>query len=313
MSVTRTTAETTYTYDTTSSDAAQNALTSIAFPGGTHQYFTYDNQGSLASTYGDGDAQTQTFAYSAARSASPTLQAIRPICTSTKTASWPRRSMRWAIPRSTAMTPTQPDQGHQRPGASATYTYNAAGEVTSSTDFLGNTTTFAYCGPLNQLAALTDANGNTTRYSYNSAGDLLRTTYANSTSETFTYNPQGNATVVRQRQRPADQLRLQLGRAGDQRDLLGRLQYTYTYDSHGNLLTATDATGTTTFTYDPTTEHADEVAYPNGTSLTFSYNAAGQRSKWWIRPASRRITATIPRAIVRLTDGSGNLIVTLRL
>ena len=54
---------TTYTYNTTSGSAGQNALTSITFPGGTHQYFTYDSEGRLAGTSSDGGAQPQTFAY----------------------------------------------------------------------------------------------------------------------------------------------------------------------------------------------------------------------------------------------------------
>ena len=45
------------------------------------------------------------------------------------------------------------------------------------------------------------------------------------------------------------------------------------------MLTATDATGTTTFTYDPVTQLLTEVAYPNGMYLQFTYNAAGQRTQ----------------------------------
>ena len=58
---------TTYTYNTAERDARaellSNALTSITFPGGTHQYFTYDSEGRLAGTSSDGGAQPQSFAY----------------------------------------------------------------------------------------------------------------------------------------------------------------------------------------------------------------------------------------------------------
>ena len=64
---------TSYTYDTTSGSAAQNALTSITFPRmrNSTEYFTYDNQGRLASSSADGGAQTQTFAYSSGGQVSP--------------------------------------------------------------------------------------------------------------------------------------------------------------------------------------------------------------------------------------------------
>ena len=40
-----------------------NALTSITFPGGTHEYFSYNASGWLTGTSDDGGAQPQTFAY----------------------------------------------------------------------------------------------------------------------------------------------------------------------------------------------------------------------------------------------------------
>src|SRR6185437_9058854 len=43
--------------------AAQNALTIIAFPGGTHEYFAYGSEGQLAGTNLDGGAQPQSFNY----------------------------------------------------------------------------------------------------------------------------------------------------------------------------------------------------------------------------------------------------------
>ena len=43
---------------------------------------------------------------------------------------------------------------------------------------------------------MTDANGNTTRYCLlTRLYDLLSTTYANGTSSTYTYDPEGDATV----------------------------------------------------------------------------------------------------------------------
>src|SRR5262249_13314184 len=51
----------------------------------------------------------------------------------------------------------------------------------------------------------------------------------------------------------------------------------YTYDSHGNMISATDAGSTITFHYDPVTEDLLKVSYPGGLSLTFMYDSAGRR------------------------------------
>jgi RHS repeat-associated protein len=51
---------------------------------------------------------------------------------------------------------------------------------------------------------------------------------------------------------------------------------TFTYDSYGNLTTATNSTGTTTLTYN-SQNLLTEIKYPDGTSLQYTYNSAGQR------------------------------------
>jgi YD repeat-containing protein len=66
-----------------------------------------------------------------------------------------------------------------------------------------------------------------------------------------------------------------------EKDFADGTKQTYTYDSHGNLLTATDASGTITFSYgDPNnSDLITEVAYPDGHSLSFQYNSVGQRTQ----------------------------------
>ena len=46
-----------YTYSIGNGAATEHALTSIQFPDGTHQYYTYDALGRLASTSRDGNAE----------------------------------------------------------------------------------------------------------------------------------------------------------------------------------------------------------------------------------------------------------------
>jgi RHS repeat-associated protein len=301
-----------YSYDTTASDPALNSLTTISFPGGTHQYFTYDSEGRLASTYGDNGTSPETFGYNLGQVSvtdgtgdtsnlyynendqiAKTVDALGNPTYYTYDGNYNLTSVTNAA------------------GQAETYTYNTAGEVSSSTDFLGNTTNFTYGGPDNELTSMTDANGNTTNYAYSSSGNLLDTTYANGTNSSTTFNPLGEATsFLNQNGQP---ITYQYNSAGQvtQESFSDGTSYAYTYDGNGNLLTATDSTGTTTFTYAPTTEYLTEVAYPNSTWLKFSYNTAGQRTQMVDQTGftTNYIYDTEGR-LSQLTDGSGNVIVT---
>ena len=302
---------TSYTYDTTSGDAPQNALKSITFPDGTHQYFTYDSQGRLFTTYADGNTQTQTFTYSAG-------QVTITDATSDASSLYFNENGQLAKAVDALGNPTFYSydsnfnlvQATNATGASANYSYNTAGDVTSATDFLGNTTNFVYGGPDNQLSALTDANGNTTSYSYYSAGNLQTASYANGTSATFTYDPLGDAlSFVNPNVQTTNCTYWPNGQIKTANYSDGS-QYAYTYDNHGNLLTATDATGTTTFTYDPVTEYLTNVAYPNGTSLTFTYYSGGNRKSMVDQTGFTTNYNYNPEGqLESLTDKNSNLIV----
>jgi RHS repeat-associated protein len=302
---------TTYAYNTASGSPAQNALTSITFPGNTHQYFAYDSEGRLDSTDQDGGAQPLSFGYSLGQVSvtdgvgdttnlyynedgliTKSVDPLGNVTLGSYDANFNLTSITNAV------------------GQSESYTYNSVGEVTSWTDFLGNTTSFNYSGALNELSSMTDANGNTTDYSYDSSGDLLSINYANDTSEQFTYNPEGDATsFVDANGQPTHYTYNSAGQITGATFSDGS-QYTYTYDTFGNLLTATDSTGTTTFTYAPTTEYLTKVAYPNGTSLTFSYNAAGERIQMVDQTGftTNYVYDSVGR-LSELTNGNGNPIV----
>ena len=88
---------------------------------------------------------------------------------------------------------------------------------------------------------------------------------------------------------------------------------TYTYDSQGNLITATDPSGVTTLTYD-SGDRLTGVAYPDGQSIDYTYGLAGLRSQMVEKPGST-VTETVNYTynslgqLTKLTDGSGNLII----
>ena len=184
---------TTYSYETTGQ--AANSLATITYPGNTHEYFTYDSQGRLATSSADGGRQPLTYSYSVGEVSATDF--------------WGDMSSYFCNAQGVVVKYVDPlgnvtlaaydsnlnlTKITDAVGQSESYGYNSVGEVTSWTDFLGNTTNFTYSGPFNDLASMTDANGNTTSYSYDSSGNLLTTTYANGTSETFSnYNPEGEA------------------------------------------------------------------------------------------------------------------------
>ena len=157
-------------------------------------------------------------------------------------------------------------------GETASYTYNATGQITAYTDFMGSTT-------LSHLRR----NGTAPHLHHRPQRQYhrihlqfqrrfsWRPISPTAAPSTATYDPEGSATSF-----------LDAGGQYD-RDVTynssGQItcrkpsdptQYTYTYNAHGDLLTATDSTGTTSFTYDPNTDMLTGVAYPNGTYLAFS-------------------------------------------
>ena len=90
---------------------------------------------------------------------------------------------------------------------------------------------------------------------------------------------------------------------------------TFTYDAHGNLLTAETyrlrrhAHRHDHLTYNAANE-LTSIIYPNGQSLDFTYNAQGQRTRASIRDGfTINYSYDALGRLSELTDGSGNLIV----
>ena len=86
-------------------------------------------------------------------------------------------------------------------------------------------------------------------------------------------------------------------------------QDTFTYDSHNNLVSMTDSTGTTTFAYD-SADRLTKVTYPDGEFLAYTYNDLGQRTEMQDQTGfTVNYHYNTLGQLSSLSDGSGNLIV----
>ena len=132
--------------------------------------------------------------------------------------------------RLTTITSPRPLGEGQGEGAPVTScTYDADGDLLTTTDALGHTTTNSY-DALGRLLSTTDAEGNTTRYTYDADGNLLTTTDALGHTAAYSYDA--------------------LGRLLSTTDAEGNTTR-YTYDADGDKLTETDPDGNmTTYNYD---------------------------------------------------------------
>ncbi len=261
-----------YNYDT-----AGNLL-AITYPDGTNQSFQYDPLGNMKDTllqngdaiayaYQDGlvtqetfaDKTSQTFKYDAEGNLllAQTYDAGGHL---TGTATY------------TYLTDAQ---GHDigdelasvvySSGLSLTFTYDAkTGQRTKSVDQSGYTVNYKY-DALGRLAELTDGAGNRiVQYTYDSTGDLKTKVNGNGTSTTYGYDASGNLSSVINYQPDGKTV---------------NSSFAYQYNALGEVTLMTDAAGNqTSYGYDAIGQ-LTQVGLPDGTTITYVYNAAGNRTE----------------------------------
>jgi RHS repeat-associated protein/uncharacterized repeat protein (TIGR01451 family) len=307
---------TSYSYDTGGNAETANALLSITNPDGSQQKITYDGQGRLVSSSGNGGADPIAYAYPGEAEVTATDAAGHQV------AAWFNDlglASRVEDPRG-ALASFQYDTNGNLVGytdaAGNTYqgTYDQNGNLTQIVNPLGQAVHMTF-GSLGNLTSMTDAAGNTTHYSYDPAGNLLNITYPESTQQSFSYDPLGNLsqTVEQNRHAIGYQENAQ-GLVTQQTFADGSKQF-FAYDPHGNLTSAQtyDATGTLTGTtclrYNAGNELLS-IGYPNGLSLKFTYDPKGQRTQS-VDQSGFTVNYSYDSLgrLSKLTDGSGNLIV----
>jgi len=168
------------------------------------------------------------------------------------------------------------------------FTYDAGGLLSSTTDPLGFQTEYLYDSE-ERMVSQADSAGGSTHYAYDSMGRVISETDALSRTYRYEYNKVGRRTAVVS---PSGARSLSTyDRTGDlltTKDPLGH-GFAYTYNLAGQLLTATDADGrTTSYVYDAAGRNT-KVIDPLGNASTASYDALGRLTQQ-VDPLGRETT-----------------------
>lgn len=146
-----------------------------------------------------------------------------------------------------------------RRGNSTEYTYDAAGNITSSKDALGRTTGYTYDANHNETST-TDPLGNKTTRTFDAYGNVLEETNPLGQKTATAYNPEGKPTQIT--------------------DALGRITK-YEYDPSGNPKKLIDATGQATAIGYSLKGELASLADAAGNTTVYNYGSdtTGQRIK----------------------------------
>ena len=175
-------------------------------------------------------------------------------------------------------------------GLNFTYSYDTASRLTSRTAPNGVTSSYAYDG-LDRLTSLIHtAGGNTLNgnlYAYNDAHNILSWT-TQTAQRTYTYDAVDRLTGVANFEIPtesysyddvgnrtASHLSPSYGYQPFNK-LTSTATVTYSYDNNGNLVSKTDVSGTSTFSYNEE-NRLTQVVLPAGLTVSYKYDGLGRR------------------------------------
>ena len=273
-----------YTYDTGSNVSTKHALTSITYPGSSHQYFDYTPFGKLESMYKDGQEEKFDFDYDTAG-----MIAVACACTGgnqTKYYLDHNGMLAKVINPLNEGVFLKYDGDHNLTsivdpaGRSYNYTYNDDGELIHITDPLGNGTRLGYFGIYNRLTSLVDANGNLTQYDYDDYGNLESITYDDDSVENWTYDELGNPEIwTNRRGTPINYIYDPNSGFITSKICEGSTWIDYEYDERDNLVLAiesNDPNKATVFDYNDD-DQLIQITYPQERWLAYTYNDTGQR------------------------------------
>jgi len=275
LSGTAFTRTTTYTYGDTTHPGD---VTSLTDPDGKVWQLTYDTNGDLASGT-DPVGDKTTYAYDAIGRRTSSVS-----------------------PRGNALGATPPQ-------FTTSYTYNAFGDLLTTTDPLAHVTSYTYDADRNRTSA-TDPNGRVTSYLFDADNELIKVNRADGTSLSYSYDADGNQTAqIDGASGTTSYTYNALNQESSTTDPLLRTT-SYTYDGAGNRLTLTDPSGrVTTDTYDAANELIG-VNYSDGTTpnVTYAYDTDGQRTSMTDGTGTTSYVYDSLHRLTSSTNGAGAVI-----
>ena len=163
----------------------------------------------------------------------------------------------------------------------ASYTYDAAGNISSVTDGLGNQTKYIRTKG-GDIAAVVDPLGNVTRYRYDKAHRLMNIVQGTGTeAEDINFELLEDAEEVQKLNKKHNSIRITsyardvLGRVTSVTDALGNVE-SYEYDRKGHIKAKTDMDGNRTKITRTHLGDISRITYGDGEDIEYSYNALGQ-------------------------------------
>ena len=163
----------------------------------------------------------------------------------------------------------------------ASYTYDAAGNISSVTDGLGNQTKYIRTKG-GDIAAVVDPLGNVTRYRYDKAHRLMNIVQGVGTeAEDINLELLEDAEEVLKLNKKHNSIRITsyardvLGRVTSVTDALGNVE-SYEYDRKGHIKAKTDMDGNRTKITRTHLGDISRITYGDGEDIEYSYNALGQ-------------------------------------
>ncbi|MEW9702169.1 hypothetical protein ABRS97_23835, partial [Paenibacillus sp. SI92] len=173
---------------------------------------------------------------------------------------------------------------NQTPQNTTTYNYDTIGRLTSVLNAKNEPTSYQY-DYIGNLLQVVYPDGKINLKKYDEIGRLIQTTDANSKVEKFFYDANSNQTGLLDRNLNYFKYTF------DNRNFLkskeitdaswnpvaGEERIDFTYDLAGRRKQMVDGTGTTGYTYNPSTGALSTQTYPDGKTIKYDYDAAGNR------------------------------------
>ncbi|MDG6225788.1 MAG: RHS repeat-associated core domain-containing protein [Candidatus Thermoplasmatota archaeon] len=266
-----------YYYDRTDGSPSQHALIGFTPLGDSRVYLTYNDRGSIRSSYREGEVEKTSFSYGLG------LMKVTDMLGYTNRFFYDHEGR--TIGSVNAL------------GETYTIVYDELGQLKSITDPAGSSIEYQnhkgnligikgkageeylinYHQKLDMMVRITDPTGSSVIYDRDDHGNVIGIRYADGSSETGSYDEHGNlVTATNRRGNTTSFYYDPNGRITTKRYADGS-ENQYSYDIRGNLISMEDSTGVTNYTYN-SNDLLTRIEYPGGQWLEFTYDHTRRRS-----------------------------------